>query len=101
ATTVARALATVGVPFAVAGRVGNDLYGRFLLEGLDRLGVGTRGVVRDPEAPPRVPPVPVDSAGERSFIHHFGANARFQSTDVSIGRDPSPRALHVSAAFVL
>src|SRR5438132_6527528 len=72
----AGALGKLGARVAVAGRVGEDLYGRFLLERLEGWGVETWPVVRDPEAATGVTLVAVDRSGERSFIHHFGANAR-------------------------
>src|SRR5262249_27855749 len=63
----ARALARLGTRVSMGGRVGDDLYGRFLIETLGQEGVDTRGVRRAPAAT-GVTLVAVDSTGERSFI---------------------------------
>src|SRR5437868_2531929 len=78
----AGALGRLGASVAVVGRVGQDLYGAFLLERLKDWGVRTEAVVQDPDQATGVTLVAVDGSGERSFIHHFGANARFGPADV-------------------
>src|SRR5438874_13116872 len=51
APNCALALARLGMEVAVAGRVGEDLYGRFLIDALENAGVDHRAVGRDPERP--------------------------------------------------
>ncbi len=97
----AGALGKLGASVAVGGRVGNDLYGRFMLETLEGWGVDTGPVVRDPEATTGVTLVPIDSTGERSFIHHYGANARFGPADIPWDRIAGARHLHLASFFVL
>lgn len=97
----AGALGKLGASVAVGGRVGTDLYGRFMLETLEGWGVDTGPVVRDPEATTGVTLVPIDSTGERSFIHHYGANARFGPADVPWDRIAGARHLHLASFFVL
>jgi sugar/nucleoside kinase (ribokinase family) len=86
---------------AVVGRVGEDLYGRFLLERLAAGGVETAGVVRDREAATGMTIVAVDHTGERSFVHHFGANARFGPEDLDWTLLAATRHLHLGGFFVL
>src|SRR5438045_7932910 len=56
----AAALAKLGAAAAVVGRVGDDLYGRFLLDRLGSWGVCTDGVRRDPGTATGVTLVAVD-----------------------------------------
>ncbi len=97
----AGALARLGASVAAIGRVGDDLYGRFLMEQMQQWGVETGGVVRDPESVTGVTFVAVDSTGERSFMHHLGANARLQASDVRWELLPAAKHLHLTAYFVL
>jgi sugar/nucleoside kinase (ribokinase family) len=97
----AGALGRLGAKVSVAGRVGNDLYGRFLAEALGGWGVDTALVVRDPQCATGVTLVAVDSGGERSFIHHFGANAAFTVDDVELDGRSDVRFLHLASFFVL
>ena len=97
----AGALGRLGGDVAVVGRVGEDLYGRFLLERLNGWGVDTRLVYRDPEAATGLTLVAVDPAGERSFLHHFGANARLIPANLEWDQLAGARHLHLAAFFVL
>lgn len=95
------ALGRLGADVAVVGRVGDDLYGRFLLERLAACRVDTSRVVLDREAATGVTLVAVDHTGERSFIHHFGANARFTADDLDWEFLSTARHLHLASFFVL
>jgi sugar/nucleoside kinase (ribokinase family) len=95
------ALGKLGADVTVLGRVGEDLYGRFLTERLDGWGVRTDTVIRDPNAVTGLTLVPVDSTGERSFIHHYGANADFSPEDVDWDRLLGARHFHLAGFFVL
>lgn len=101
APNTAAALATLGGSVGVVGRVGEDVYGRFLLEELQARGVDTRPVVHDPEEPTGVSMVCVDSRGERSFLHHLGANRQFGPADVPDSLFAGARHLHLASQFVL
>lgn len=97
----AGALGKLGADVAVIGRVGEDLYGRFLLEKLEGWGVRTGTVGRDPEATTGVTLVPVDSSGERSFIHQYGANGVFGPEHVPWNQLRGVRHFHFGGFFVL
>lgn len=97
----AGALGKLGAEVAVIGRVGDDLYGRFLLEKLEGWGVHTETVSRDPDATTGVTLVPVDSSGERSFIHQYGANGVFGPEHVPWDRLTGARHFHFGGFFVL
>src|SRR5262249_13556853 len=95
------ALARLGVDVAAAGPGGKDLYGRFLIEELARAGVDTRWVGLDPERPTGLTIVAVGADGERSFMHHFGANASFGAADLPEQVFDGIAMLHATAFFVL
>jgi fructokinase len=64
---VACALARLGTPAALLGRLGEDPIGLSFRELLAERGVDTTALQRDPERPTRVVLVRRDAAGERSF----------------------------------
>lgn len=97
----AGALGKLGACVGVIGRVGQDLYGDFLLERLRGWNVDTTLVDRDPQVATGVTLVPVDASGERSFIHHAGANADFGPEHVDWERIRGARHLHLASFFVL
>ncbi|MER3410255.1 MAG: carbohydrate kinase, partial [Thermoleophilia bacterium] len=69
ALNTATGLARLGLEAAVAGKVGVDPLGDFLLGLLDERGIDRRGVLRDPAVPTSATVALVDSAGERTFLH--------------------------------
>ena len=70
------ALGKLGIPTRIVGRVGQDGFGEFMIHELERHGLETRGVVRDPAVNTSATMVMVHSDAERSFLHYRGANAR-------------------------
>ncbi len=64
---VAVAVARLGAHAEFAGMVGADMFGDFLVEELQRAGVGTRHVQRTREAKTALAFVQLDAEGERSF----------------------------------
>jgi sugar/nucleoside kinase (ribokinase family) len=97
----AAALGLLGMPVAVVGRVGDDLYGRFLLERLREWRVEVSLVRVEPEVTTGITLVTVDSTGERSFIHHFGANAGVGAGELDWDAVPRARHFHLASFFVL
>jgi sugar/nucleoside kinase (ribokinase family) len=101
AINTATALGRLGVSAAVAGKVGADPFGDFLLGVLEERGLDRRLVVRDPEAPTSATVVLVDGAGERTFLHVKGANAELGVGELDRERLLAGRALHIAGALVL
>jgi len=101
AVNTGNALAKLGVPTSVIGKVGDDGFGDFLINVLENFGVDTRGVRKDKNVNTSSTIVMVDSTGERSFWHYVGANAElsYEDIDFSILRECS--LLHVAYAFLL
>jgi sugar/nucleoside kinase (ribokinase family) len=85
----------------VAGKVGDDALGDFLLQLLDERGVDRRGVVRDQSASTSATVALVGADGERTFLHAKGANARLATAELDSELLFSGRCLHVAGALVL
>jgi len=100
AHTAAVALARLGVSTALVGRVGADPFGTFLIDALDRHGIESR-VRQDDAAATSVSVVAVGSGGERSFMHHTGANGRVIAGDVDDALLGRTRFLHLGGYFLL
>lgn len=97
----AAALALLGASVAAVGRVGDDVYGRYLRERLAGWGVETATMTCDAVAATGVTIVAVDALGERSFLHSFGANAHLVPEDVPWEKLTGARHFHLAAFFVL
>jgi sugar/nucleoside kinase (ribokinase family) len=101
ATNTATALARLGVPVEVVGKVGADPLGDFILRELGQRGIGRRGVLRDPSAGTSATMVMVEPDGERRFVHYIGANARLTLADVDLEMIASASILHIGGSLVL
>jgi len=96
AANSAGAVAKLGLPVQLVGKVGHDNFGDFLTGALARLGVDTRAVARDPEAPTSTSIVAVHSDAERSFLHAAGANTTFTHADIDWDALAGARYFHVA-----
>jgi len=77
----------LGAEVAVAGRVGDDEFGRRFLDALDREGIGREAVEVDAEHGTGVASIIVEPDGSNSILQAPQANRRV--TPESIGRHPS------------
>jgi sugar/nucleoside kinase (ribokinase family) len=82
AANVAVSLAKLGIPSAVAGCVGEDVFGDFLAGELRALGVETRGLRRSRDRGTSKTVILPVAGEDRRFVHTFGANAEFTVEDV-------------------
>ncbi|MGH7135923.1 MAG: carbohydrate kinase family protein [Pirellulales bacterium] len=101
ASNAAIDLARVGIQVGVVGCVGNDPFGRFVIETLEgatvdtqsiRLldGVGTSGTLI------------INVAGEdRRFVHTIGANGRLSAADIPLNRLRECRVLYVGGYLLM
>lgn len=94
-------LAKIGIKTAVIGKVGNDGFGDFLVQVLQKHGIDTRGVKRDEKEATSATMVMVHSDGERSFLHYIGANATLRLEDVDMDLVRQSKVLHVAGALVM
>jgi sugar/nucleoside kinase (ribokinase family) len=101
AANAATALAYLGLPVNVIGKVGSDPFGDFVVEVLQERGIGTRGVTSDPGAGTSASMVIVDPDGERRFIHYIGANAAFTINDIDFDLVSAASILHIGGSLVM
>jgi sugar/nucleoside kinase (ribokinase family) len=95
------ALAKIGIKAGMIGKVGSDGLGDFMVGVLEKHGIDSRGVVRDPKAGTSGTMVMVHADGERSFIHYLGANATLTEDDVDFDLLKGTKILHVAGSFLM
>ena len=76
------ALAKLGVPTQMIGRVGNDAFGQELLAGLRSVGVDTSGIEVDAAHHSGVAIITVAATGENQIIGVLGANGAVGQTEL-------------------
>lgn len=68
------ALAKLGIPVVMFGRVGDDAFGRQYLEHFRSVGADVSGVTVDPSEPTGVASITVNAEGENTIVVVAGAN---------------------------
>ena len=101
AVNVASALAALGLDAGVVGKVGDDLFGDYLLGVLEERGVERDGVLRDERVGTSASVVLVDRGGERTFLHVPGANADLTEEELDPDLLYAGRALHLAGVLVM
>lgn len=81
------AASRLGSRVAMIGRVGQDLFGQVLLEGLNSQGVDTQEVRRDEEANTGIAMIMVDPSGENRIVIAAGANGQVSKADVEAAQE--------------
>ncbi len=76
------AVARLGMPTEMVGRVGNDPFGQDLLTALKQSGVGCDRVLVDPNSGSGVAAIAVDDASENTIVIVPGANGRVDPSDI-------------------
>lgn len=95
------ALARLGARVAMAGLVGQDGFGDFVLETIRREGADPIGVKRTPESGTSATVVLVSPEGERSFVHTMGANALLGIEHIDQDLVERAELLHVGSVGLL
>jgi sugar/nucleoside kinase (ribokinase family) len=101
AINAATALARLGLPVEVIGKVGTDQFGDFLMAELQERNIGTRAVTRHPTIGTSATMVMVEEDGERRFVHYIGANAELRLGDIDLQMFEQIAILHVAGSLVL
>lgn len=101
AINTATALARLGLPVEVIGKVGRDPFGDFLVQALVQRGIGSRGVLRDASAGTSATMVLVETDGERRFVHYIGANAYLRLDEVDMALVQAAHMVHIAGSLVL
>lgn len=101
ALNTATALKHLGARAAVAGKVGDDMLGRFLVGLFEERGIAYEAVLVDGTTPTSATVALVSSDGERTFLHVKGANATLRADELDASLVFSGRGLHIAGALVL
>ncbi len=94
------AMKRLGLEVTVVGQVGRDAFGDFLIATLSREDMMTQRVRRVDRGTSGSVAV-VSRSGERTFLHHIGANRTDPAEPRWWQLDPGARHLHVGGAFLL
>ena len=101
AANTATALAKLGVRAVVAGKVGNDLFGDFIIRDLRHKSVDISGISRSTNyATSKTVILPV-TGEDRRYIHTFGANADFAASDLDLLLSKRPRVFYLGGYLTL
>jgi sugar/nucleoside kinase (ribokinase family) len=95
AANVAVDLVRLGRAAAVVGRVGEDAFGRFVIEALSTAGVNVRHIASLPGEATSTSMIINVQGEDRRFIHAPGANARLDGDEISSDLLQQTRAVYV------
>jgi len=94
-------LSKIGIKTGVMGKVGNDMFGEYLISEMRKYGLDSRGIIKDKKVSTSSTMVLVSSDGERSFLHYIGANAELKFSDIDFDIIKDYKILDVSGYFVM
>jgi sugar/nucleoside kinase (ribokinase family) len=107
ASNAAIDLAKLGVTASICGKVGDDVFGRFVAETLARHGVETSALAVDPAYATSQTLIINVQGQDRRFIHSFGANRALTVAEieeaVGLGRGPQavPKVLYLGGYLIM
>ncbi|MHB1453329.1 MAG: carbohydrate kinase family protein [Saccharofermentanales bacterium] len=94
-------MAMIGRSVAILGKIGNDGFGMFMKQALEKKGVRTEGLVVDQNGSTSASLVIVTPDGERSFIHSLGSNATFCENDVKYNIIDESKIVFVAGTMLM
>jgi sugar/nucleoside kinase (ribokinase family) len=94
-------LVKMGVRAAVVGRVGDDVFGRVVVELLREAGVDASAVKVTPGQDTSQTLIVNVAGQDRRFIHTFGANAAFRAADIPLDLVKRCRALYLGGYLLM
>jgi len=94
-------LKKLGINVGIAGKVGNDNLGKFILNKLNEENIEIEQIKIDPKINTSGTSVLVHPDGERSFIHSLGANAKFSIEDIDFNYIGKFFILHIAGALLM
>lgn len=101
AANTAADLGRLGRTASVLGKVGNDLFGDFVLQDLKRLGMDSSFIKRSCTHPTSFTFILNVQGQDRRYIHCSGANADFTLNDVDVASLEGARALYVGGYLAM
>ena len=101
AVNTAACLRRTAIPTRVLGKVGRDLFGDFVLNDLQRLGIDPSGVKRSDTHPTSSTFILNVKGQDRRYIHLLGANSDFRAEDVDPAVFEDARVLYVGGYLAM
>ena len=101
ASNAAMSLAKLGITPAICGKVGEDVFGRFVSRTLEDAGVDVDGLAIDPFLPTSQTLIINVKGQDRRFIHSFGANKGLTAEDFDPLLDRNPKIVYVGGFLIL
>jgi sugar/nucleoside kinase (ribokinase family) len=101
AANVAVDLGKMEVGAAVVGRVGDDVFGRIVVDMLRNHGVDTSAIQSTPGSDTSQTLIVNVAGQDRRFIHTFGANAFFRAADFPLERVRQSKVLYLGGYLVM
>jgi sugar/nucleoside kinase (ribokinase family) len=94
-------LARLGLKSNIIGKIGDDNFGRFILDTLNSEKVDLTGLKLDPDVSTSASMVMISGDGERSILHSFGANAKFGFDDINLDVVRKSKILLIAGTFLM
>jgi sugar/nucleoside kinase (ribokinase family) len=101
AANTSMALGRLGVPVSVSARIGDDAFGRYIVESLQSGGVGTESITIDRQLPTSQTLIVNVQGEDRRFIHTLGANRGYVAADMDEAISIPPKVLHIGYFLIL
>lgn len=101
ASNAAVVLAKLGVRTTICGKVGDDVFGRFVADSLVSYGVDVSALAVDPARATSQTLIVNVKGEDRRFIHSFGANRGLTAADLDPVLSPPPKVLYVGGYLIL
>ncbi|MGE0606332.1 MAG: carbohydrate kinase family protein [Pirellulales bacterium] len=101
ASNAAMDLARLGVNVGVIGCVGQDPFGRFIIETLAAANVRTEGIRQLADVPTSGTLIINVQGQDRRFIHTIGANGRFDASSVSLDQVRQCKVFYVGGYLLM
>jgi len=94
-------LSRLGKRVKVLGKVGDDLFGDFIVRDLQRSGVDSSGLSRSAKHPTSGTFILNVEGQDRRYIHYFGANADFSFADIDCAALDGGRVVYLGGYLLM
>jgi sugar/nucleoside kinase (ribokinase family) len=101
ASNAAMALARLGIPTLICGKVGDDVFGKFVATTLEQAGVDVRGLGVDRQRATSQSLIINVKGQDRRFIHSFGANRGLTVSDLDPLLALKPKVVYLGGYLIL
>lgn len=93
--------ARLGLSVAFCGLIGDDLFGRFMLDAMAARGIDISGCVVDPAVATGLSVILAQTGGDRAILTHAGSMAALTAGQIDRALLAQARHLHVGSFFLL